>query len=190
MSKTAAIYVTKPALPPLEEFIPYLEQIWESRILTNGGPFHSVGGSIRRIFGSQPYRIIHEWNDRSRDRTTSSAYYRRGHYDTIFIRCNFYFLLWNGIKPVFVDVYPDTLNLDPLKIEAAITPQTTAIMPVHCYGHPCDTKAIQAIADIYNLKVIYDASSRVRRSRRRRQCIETWRSFRVELSRYESIYNI
>ena len=67
-------------------------------------------------------------------------------------------LLWNGIKPVFVDIDPDTLNLDPAKIESAITPQTTAIMPVHCYGHPCDVEAIQKIADNYNLKVIYDAA--------------------------------
>jgi dTDP-4-amino-4,6-dideoxygalactose transaminase len=67
-------------------------------------------------------------------------------------------LLWNGIKPVFVDIDPDTLNLDPRKIEAAITPQTTAIMPVHCYGHPCDVKGIQKIADNYGLKVIYDAA--------------------------------
>src|SRR5471032_3098267 len=67
-------------------------------------------------------------------------------------------LMWNGIKPVFVDVDPHTLNLDPAKIEAAITPQTTAIMPVHCYGHPCDVEAIQKIADNYNLKVIYDAA--------------------------------
>ena len=67
-------------------------------------------------------------------------------------------LLWNGIKPVFVDVDPNTLNLDPAKIEAAITPHTTAIMPVHCYGHPCDVDAIQKIADNYNLRVIYDAA--------------------------------
>jgi dTDP-4-amino-4,6-dideoxygalactose transaminase len=66
--------------------------------------------------------------------------------------------LWNGIKPVFVDVNPKTLNLDPDRIEAAITPSTTAIMPVHCYGHPCDVEAIQKIADNYNLKVIYDAA--------------------------------
>ncbi len=67
-------------------------------------------------------------------------------------------LLWNGIKPVFVDIDPDTLNLDPDRIEAAITPQTTAIMPVHCYGRPCDVDAIQRIADNYNLRVIYDAA--------------------------------
>jgi dTDP-4-amino-4,6-dideoxygalactose transaminase len=67
-------------------------------------------------------------------------------------------LNWNGIKPVFADIDPNTLNLDPARIEAAITPQTTAIMPVHCYGHPCDVDAIQKIADKYNLKVIYDAA--------------------------------
>jgi len=67
-------------------------------------------------------------------------------------------LLWNGIKPVFVDIDPDTLNLDPFKIEEAITPQTTAIMPVHCYGHPCDVEAIRKIADKHQLKVIYDAA--------------------------------
>jgi dTDP-4-amino-4,6-dideoxygalactose transaminase len=67
-------------------------------------------------------------------------------------------LLWNGIKPVFADIDPDTLNLDPNRLEAAITPQTTAIMPVHCYGRPCDVDAIQGIADIYNLRVIYDAA--------------------------------
>jgi dTDP-4-amino-4,6-dideoxygalactose transaminase len=67
-------------------------------------------------------------------------------------------LLWNGIKPVFVDIDPKTLNLDPTKIEAAITPQTTAIMPVHCYGQPCEMDTIQKIADNYNLKVIYDAA--------------------------------
>ena len=79
-------------------------------------------------------------------------------------------LLWNGIKPVFVDIDPETLNLDPAKIEAAITPQTTAIMPVHCYGHPCDVDAIQKIADNYNLKVIYDAAHAfgVRAPRRQR----------------------
>ncbi len=66
-------------------------------------------------------------------------------------------LLWNNIKPVFVDIDPITLNLDPRKIGAAIAPQTIAIMPIHCYGHPCDVKSIQKIADNYGLKVIYDA---------------------------------
>lgn len=157
MSKN--IYVTQPYLPPLEEFIPYFEKIWESKILTNGGPFHQqlekelceylgvehlalfTNGTIALITALQSLRVTGEVI------TTPYSFVATTHS-----------LLWNGIKPVFVDVDPDTLNLDPAKIEAAITPQTTAIMPVHCYGHPCDVEAIQKIADNYNLKVIYDAA--------------------------------
>ena len=153
------IYVTQPYLPPLEEFIPYLEKIWESKILTNGGPFHEqleialceflgvehialfTNGTIALVTALQALRITGEVI------TTPYSFVATSHS-----------LLWNGIKPVFVDIDPNTLNLDPEKIEAAITPQTTAIMPVHCYGHPCNVKAIQKIADNYNLKVIYDAA--------------------------------
>ncbi len=153
------IYVTQPSLPPLEEFIPYLEQIWKNKILTNGGPFHQqlenalceylgvehislfTNGTIALVTALQALRITGEVI------TTPYSFVATSHS-----------LLWNGIKPVFVDISPSTLNLDPAKIEAAITPQTTAIMPVHCYGHPCDVEAIQKIADNYNLKVIYDAA--------------------------------
>src|SRR5450631_1811874 len=153
------IYVTQPFLPPLEEFIPYLEKIWSSRILTNGGPYHQqleallcehlgvehvalfTNGTIGLITALQALRVTGEVI------TTPYSFVATSHS-----------LLWNGIKPVFVDIDPDTLNLDPSKIEAAITPQTTAIMPVHCYGHPCDVGAIQKIADNYNLKIIYDAA--------------------------------
>lgn len=153
------IYVTQPYLPPLEEFIPYLEQIWENKILTNGGPFHQqlekalceylgvehialfTNGTIALVTALQALRITSEVI------TTPYSFVATSHS-----------LLWNGIKPVFVDIDPNTLNLDPAKIEAAITPQTTAIMPVHCYGHPCDVDAIQKIADNYNIKVIYDAA--------------------------------
>ena len=153
------IYVTQPTLPPLEEFIPYLEQIWENKILTNGGTFHQqleqalcdylgvkhlalfTNGTIALITALQALRITGEVI------TTPYSFVATAHS-----------LLWNGIKPVFVDIDPVSLNLDPAKIEAAITPQTTAIMPVHCYGYPCDVKRIQAIADNYNLKVIYDAA--------------------------------
>lgn len=153
------LYVTQPYLPPLREFIPYLEEIWESKILTNGGPFHLqleealckylgvehlalfTNGTIALVTALQALRITGEVI------TTPYSFVATSHS-----------LLWNGIKPVFVDIHPDTLNLDPSKIEAAITPQTTAIMPVHCYGHPCDVDAIQKIADNYNLKVIYDAA--------------------------------
>jgi dTDP-4-amino-4,6-dideoxygalactose transaminase len=153
------IYVTQPTLPPLEEFIPYLEQIWENKILTNGGEFHQqleqvlcdylgvkhlalfTNGTIALITALQALRITGEVI------TTPYSFVATAHS-----------LLWNGIKPVFVDIDPISLNLDPAKIEAAITPQTTAIMPVHCYGYPCDVERIQAIADNYNLKVIYDAA--------------------------------
>ncbi|WP_310123709.1 dTDP-4-amino-4,6-dideoxy-D-glucose aminotransferase VioA [Paraburkholderia terricola] len=153
------IYVTQPHLPPLAEFLPYLEKIWDSKILTNGGPFHRqlekalcdylgvehlalfANGTLALVTALQALRINGEVI------TTPYSFAATAHS-----------LLWNGIKPVFVDVDPDTLNLDPVKIEAAITPQTTAIMPVHCYGHPCDVEAIQKIADNYNLKVIYDAA--------------------------------
>jgi dTDP-4-amino-4,6-dideoxygalactose transaminase len=157
--RTKPIYVTRPQLPPLQEFMAYLEQIWDSKILTNGGPFHHqfeqalcehlgvqhialfTNGTIALVTALQALRITGEVI------TTPYSFVATSHS-----------LLWNGIKPVFVDIDPNTLNLDPAKIEAAITPQTTAIMPVHCYGHPCDVEAIQKIADIYNLKVIYDAA--------------------------------
>ena len=153
------IYVTQPYLPPLEDFIPYLQQIWDRKILTNGGPFHQqleqalcdylgvkhlalfTNGTIALVTALQALRITGEVI------TTPYSFVATAHS-----------LLWNGIKPVFVDVDPHTLNLDPARIEAAITPQTTAIMPVHVYGHPCDVDAIQKIADTYNLKVIYDAA--------------------------------
>ena len=153
------IYVTQPFLPQLEEFVPYLQEIWANKILTNGGPFHQrlelalqeylgiehialfTNGTLALLTALQALRITGEVI------TTPYSFVATGHS-----------LLWNGIKPVFVDIHPDTLNLDPAKIEAAITPQTTAIMPVHCYGHPCDVDAIQRIADTYNLKVIYDAA--------------------------------
>jgi dTDP-4-amino-4,6-dideoxygalactose transaminase len=153
------IYVTQPYLPPLEEFIPYLQQIWDKKILTNGGPFHQqlekalcdylgvehialfANGTMALVTALQALRVTGEVI------TTPYSFVATSHS-----------LLWNGIKPVFVDIDPNTFNLDPVKIEAAITPQTTAIMPVHCYGHPCDVEAIQKIADNYNLKVIYDAA--------------------------------
>jgi dTDP-4-amino-4,6-dideoxygalactose transaminase len=153
------IFVTQPLLPPLEEFVPYLSQIWENKILTNGGPFHQqleeelckylgvkyislfTNATIALVTALQSLRITGEVI------TTPYSFVATSHS-----------LLWNGIKPIFVDVDPQTLNMDPTKIEAAITPQTTAIMPVHCYGQPCDVDAIEKIAEIYNLKVIYDAA--------------------------------
>ena len=159
MSAPRPITVTQPDLPPLEEFLPYLQAIWDSKVLTNGGPFHKqleaelaaylgvkhislfANATIGLVTALQALRISGEVI------TTPYSFVATAHS-----------LLWNGIKPVFVDIDPDTFNIDPAKIEAAITPQTTAIMPLHCYGRPCDVEAIQRIADNYNLKVIYDAA--------------------------------
>jgi len=153
------ITVTSPLLPPLEEFIPYLEKIWDSKWITNNGQFHQqleealcdylgvkyisvfTNGTLPLITALQALRITGEVI------TTPYSFVATTHS-----------LWWNGIKPVFVDIDPQTLNLDPNKIERAITPKTTAIMPVHVYGNPCDIERIQAIADKYGLKVIYDAA--------------------------------
>lgn len=159
MRQNKTIFVTQPHLPPLHEFIPYLEKIWASKVLTNCGPFHAefeealceylgikhialfANGTLALMTALQSLRITGEVI------TTPFSFVATSHA-----------LLWNGIKPVFVDIAPETFNIDPTKIEAAITPQTTAILPVHCYGRPCDIDAIQKIADAYNLKVIYDAA--------------------------------
>ena len=153
------IYVTQPQLPPLEDLIPYLEQIWENRVLTNRGPFHNqfeqalaeylglehlslfTNGTIALVTALQALRI------RGEVITSPYSFVATAHS-----------LLWNGIQPVFVDIDPKTMNLDPTKIEAAITPETTAILPVHCYGNPCYVDAIEEIADNYNLKVVYDGA--------------------------------
>lgn len=153
------IFVTQPHLPPLEEFFPYLEQIWENKILTNNGPFHQklesalceylgvehlalfTNATIALVTSLQALRITGEVI------TTPYSFVATAHS-----------LLWNNLKPVFVDIDPETFNLDPEKIEAAITPQTSAILPVHCYGNPCAVERIQHIADTYGLKVIYDAA--------------------------------
>jgi len=159
MSSDQPIYVTQPSLPPLDEFIPYLQKIWDSKILTNGGPFHRqleqalcnhLGVKYLALFTNGTIALV----------TALQGLHIRGEVITTpysFV-ATAHALLWNGIKPVFVDIDPDTLNLDPAKIEAAITPHTTAILPVHVYGHPCNVDAIQTIADKHNLKVIYDAA--------------------------------
>ena len=153
------IYVTSPLLPSLEDFSFLLKEIWESKMLTNNGNFHQkleeelakylkvpylslfTNGTLPLITALQAMRITGEVI------TTPFSFVATTHS-----------LWWNGIKPVFVDIEPETCNLDPSKIEAAITPRTTAIMPVHVYGKPCKTKEIQEIANKYGLKVIYDAA--------------------------------
>lgn len=153
------ITVTSPLLPSLDEFIPYLKDIWDRKWLTNNGYYHKelekalceylkvpyislfTNGTLPLICALQALRITGEVI------TTPYSFVATTHS-----------LWWNGIKPVFVDIDPITCNIDPDKIEAAITPKTTAIMPVHVYGNPCDTQRIQEIADKYGLKVIYDAA--------------------------------
>lgn len=157
--KQKPIYVTQPALPPLEEFIPYLEKIWESKILTNNGQYHQEfeqalaeylgvkyisifsNGTLALMTALQALRITGEVI------TTPFSFVATTHS-----------LWWNNIKPVFADIESDYYNLDPEKVEAAITPLTTAIMPVHVYGNPCKMERLKQIADTYGLKLIYDAA--------------------------------
>ncbi|HAF44193.1 MAG TPA: hypothetical protein DCK83_04420 [Gallionellaceae bacterium] len=158
-NKSSPIFVTQPLLPPLEEFIPYLQKIWDSKQLTNNGPYHQeleqelakylgvehislfANATLALVTALQALRVTGEVI------TTPYSFVASSHA-----------LDWNGIRPVFVDIDPVTLNLDPKKIEAAITPHTTGILPVHVYGVPCAVDEIERIADTYGLKVIYDAA--------------------------------
>jgi len=153
-----AVRVTKPYLPLLEEFQDYLRDIWDSRWLTNNGKYHQEfekalceylgvkyislfsNGTLALLIALQALRITGEVL------TTPFSFVATTHA-----------LWWNNIKPVFVDIESDTFNFNPTKIEAAITPQTTAILPVHIYGNPCKVEIIKKIADTYGLKIIYDA---------------------------------
>lgn len=153
------ITVTSPLLPPLEELNPLLEDIWNRKWITNNGYYHQqlekalcdyLGVDYISVFtnGTLPLiTALQALNISGEVITTPYSFVATTHS-----------LWWNGIKPVFVDIDPDTGNLDPDKIEAAITRRTTAIMPVHVYGNPCDTEKIKRIADKYGLKVIYDAA--------------------------------
>ena len=159
MSENKKITVTSPLLPKLEEFIPMLQDIWNRKWLTNNGHYHQelekalaeylgvkyislfTNGTLPLITALQAMKITGEVI------TTPYSFVATTHS-----------IWWNGLKPVFVDVEEETGNIDPEKIEATITPHTTAIMPVHVYGTPCNMKRIQEIADIYGLKVIYDAA--------------------------------
>jgi dTDP-4-amino-4,6-dideoxygalactose transaminase len=159
-SRTAKpIYVTQPSLPPLEDFIPLLEQIWQSRVLTNNGPFHQrleaalaeflgvkhlslfCNGMVALQTGLQALRITGEVI------TTPFSFVATTHA-----------IHWNGCSPVFCDIEPDTFTLDPNKVESLITPKTTAILPVHVYGNPCNLERLRQIADTYGLKLFYDAA--------------------------------
>lgn len=153
------IYVTQPALPPLEEFTELLKQIWDNKILTNNGPFHKqFEKELADYLGVKHISVF--TNGTLALMTALQALHITGEVITTpfsFVATT-HSLWWNNIKPVFADIEPNTFNLNPEKVEAAITPQTTAIMPVHVYGNPCDLEAFQKIADTYGLKLIYDAA--------------------------------
>jgi dTDP-4-amino-4,6-dideoxygalactose transaminase len=159
MSQDKPLYVTQPSLPPLEEFLPYLERIWQTKVLTNCGPFHQeLEQALSSYLGVKHVSLFS--NGTNALLVALQALQITG--EVITTPYSFVAtansLLWRGIAPVFVDIDPVTLNLNPARIEAAITPRTTAIMPVHCYGHPCDVERIGAVAKARGLKVIYDAA--------------------------------
>lgn len=153
------MYVTKPFLPPLDEFLPYLQEIWQSGQITNNGPMHArleleladyLGVEHLSLFNNGTIALlaaIKLHNLSGEVITTPYTFVATSHA-----------LIWNDIRPVFADIDPITFNLDPRKVEEAITERTTAIMPVHVYGSPCDVSAFQALADKYGLKLIYDAA--------------------------------
>ncbi len=153
------INVTSPLLPPLEEFVPYLQKIWDNKWLTNNGEMHQelekqlaeyLGVKYISLFSNGTLALIsalQALNVTGEVITTPYSFVATTHS-----------IWWNKTTPVFVDVEPKYFNIDPNKIEAAITEKTAAIMPVHVYGNPCDVDAIQKIADKYHLKVIYDAA--------------------------------
>lgn len=169
------IKVTSPLLPNLDEFHELLKEIWDTKWITNNGSFHKqleialaeylrvpyislfTNGTLPLLTALQALRITGEVI------TTPYSFVATTHS-----------IWWNGCKPVFVDIDPKTGNMDPKKIEAAITPKTTAIMPVHCYGKPCDVRRIKEIADKYGLKVIYDAAH----------------AFALEIPKTEADYNV
>jgi dTDP-4-amino-4,6-dideoxygalactose transaminase len=153
------LYVTQPSLPPLEDLLPLLQDIWTRRQLTNGGPFHQqleqalarhldvehlslfANGTLALVTALQAQGI------RGEVITTPFSFVATAHS-----------LLWNGLRPVFADIDPVSLTLDPERVEALIGPQTAAILPVHVYGTPCDVGRLQQVADRHGLKLIYDAA--------------------------------
>ena len=153
------ITVTSPLLPDLEEFQGLLQEIWDSKWVTNNGSFHKLLEEALAAYLKVPYISLFT-NGTLPLLTALQALRITGEVITTpysFVATT-HAIWWNGCKPVFVDIDPATCGIAPERIEAAITPRTTAIMPVHCYGKPCDMERIQAIADKYGLKVIYDAA--------------------------------
>lgn len=153
------IFVTQPSLPPLGDFVESLHQIWGSKVLTNGGAFHQelenalsehLGVKHISLFNNGTIALLvalQALNIKGEVITTPYSFVATSNA-----------ILWNGLKPVFIDIDPETLNLDPEKISEALTDKTSAIMPVHCYGKPCDVIEIEKVAKKHGIKVIYDAA--------------------------------
>ena len=154
------IYVTQPVLPELNEFIPYLEQIWKNKILTNCGPLHQqlekelcayLGVDYISLFNNGTIALVTALQALDLESgeviTTPYTFVATAHS-----------IVWNKLTPVFVDIDPETSNIDPKEVEKAITAKTVAILPVHCYGIPCAVDQLQTLADKHNLKLIYDAA--------------------------------
>ena len=153
------IYITKPFLPPLDEYVKYLEKIWTSKQLTNNGPFHQqFEKELANYLGVKYVSLTN--NATTGLLIAIKALELKGEIITTpysFV-ATAHSIMWNGLTPVFVDINPSTCNIDPDKIENAITSKTSAILPVHVYGNPCETQKIKDIANKHNLKVIYDAA--------------------------------
>lgn len=159
MSQSSPLFVTRPDLPPLADFLPAWEAIWDSRQLTNNGISHRqfekdladyLGVPAVSLFASGTLALmaaIKALGLSGEVITTPFSFVATSHA-----------LLWNGLTPVFVDIEPETFTIDPAKIEAAITPQTSAILPVHVYGNPCATHVLEEIAQHHDLKILYDAA--------------------------------
>lgn len=154
------IYVTQSVLPELEDFIPYLEQIWENKVLTNGGPLHQqlekelceyLGVDYISLFNNGTIALVVALQALGLKTgeviTTPYTFLATAHA-----------IAWNNLTPVFVDIDPVTSNIDPIAVEQAITSDTVAILPVHCYGIPCDIEALQNIANEHDLELVYDAA--------------------------------
>ena len=153
------ITVTSPLLPNLDEFNAMLKEIWSSKWVTNGGYFHQQLEKALAEYLKVPFISLFT-NGTLPLLTALQALLITGEVITTpysFVATT-HSIWWNGCRPVFVDIEENTCGIDPERIESAITPKTTAIMPVHCYGKPCNMEAIQAIADKYGLKVIYDSA--------------------------------
>ncbi|MCJ2015714.1 DegT/DnrJ/EryC1/StrS family aminotransferase [Methylobacterium sp. J-076] len=157
--RTGPVYVTQPFLPPFAEFAPMLREIWDRKVLTNGGPCHAEFEERLAAYLGVPHVALFN------NATTALVVALRalgltGEVVTTpysFVATS-HALTWGGLTPVFADIDPRTLNLDPAAVEAAITPRTRAIMPVHCYGHPCDVEGLAAVARRHGLRIVYDAA--------------------------------